>query len=198
VGVGAKRVGGYLRGGRGNRGVKADDAKGEMQDCRGCKIVGRNARVSGLVLAMVGYWLSSAGSCAGVDEEVGSEQEGSREEREHTMHAWDAVTRVRGKHLWQSFTGYYTAAMMAKRENTPSSLQTHDSLECFIGFFPLVGPCTDHEPVSCIWDVVKYGFILRSIIIAFNQPSGLINFTNFMERVLFSFSMGFAPGSNYG
>ena len=45
---------------------------------------------------------------------------------------------------------------------------------------------------------MKYDFTLRSIIIAFNQPSGLMNFTNFMEGLLPFFSTGFAPGRIYG
>jgi hypothetical protein len=35
-------------------------------------------------------------------------------------------------------------------------------------------------------------FLPRFIIIALNQPSGLMNFTNFMEWVLLIFSTGFA------
>ena len=46
--------------------------------------------------------------------------------------------------------------------------------------------------------LMKYGFILRSIIIAFKSPSGLMNLTDFMEGVLLIFSTGFAPGSIYG
>jgi hypothetical protein len=44
---------------------------------------------------------------------------------------------------------------------------------------------------------MKYDFVLRPIIIAFNQPSGLMNFTNFMEGVLLVLlilSTGFASG----
>jgi hypothetical protein len=39
----------------------------------------------------------------------------------------------------------------------------------------------------------QYGFILRSIIIAFNQPSGSMNFTNFMETSDFKTQPMFAP-----
>ena len=46
--------------------------------------------------------------------------------------------------------------------------------------------------------LMKCGFILRSIIIAFNQPSGSMNFTNFTQEVLLSFGTGFVPGSIYG
>jgi hypothetical protein len=57
--------------------------------------------------------------------------------------------------------------------------------------------------------VMKYGFILRSIITAHTPDgdvirarptpgSGSMNFTNFMERVLLIVSTGFAPGSIYG
>ena len=54
------------------------------------------------------------------------------------------------------------------------------------------------NPVLSGSSVMKYDFILRPIIIVFNQTIGLVNFTNFMEGLLPFFSTGFAPGRIYG